>query len=67
MTGVVTQGPVILLAQDLYASTDGVRLGTLLICVSFGSSEDLLDCYEHGFASTVHAKSMLTLPLAAEC
>lgn len=62
----MAQGPVILLAQDLYASTDGVRLGTLFVCVTFGSTEDLSDCYEHGFASSVHAKSMLTLPLAAE-
>lgn len=61
----MTQGPVILLAQDLDASTDGVRLGTLLVCVSFGSTEDLSDHYEHDFASTVHAKIMLTLLLSA--
>lgn len=67
MTGVVAQGSVILLLQDLDASTDGVRFGTLLVCVSFGSTEDLSDHYEYGFASTVHAKSMLTLPLTVEC
>lgn len=61
----MTQGPVILLAQDFDASTDGVRLGTALICVSFGSTEDLSDCYKHGFASTVLAKSMFTLLLSA--
>lgn len=43
MTGVVAQGSVILLPQDLDASTDGVRFGILLVCVSFGSTEDLSD------------------------
>lgn len=58
-------GPAILLPQDPVAPTDGVRLWTLLVCVSFRNTEDLSDHHEHCLASAVSPyQNTLTLTLA---